>query len=136
MELSTEVYQRIVAAKLFIDGHYGEPVGLGQIATEACLSRFHFHRLFTRIYKRTPHQYLTQKRMDAARRLLQRDDMTISEVCRQAGFESPGSFRSLFRRNTGCSPQHYRKLVFLKRKLVEEQPKSFVPHCFVEQYRL
>jgi AraC-like DNA-binding protein len=50
------LYQRIVRAKLFVDAHYSEDLGVRRIASEAFLSRYHSIRLFKRIYSRTPHQ--------------------------------------------------------------------------------
>lgn len=136
LELTTDIYQRIVAAKLFIDEHCREQIDLDQIAAQAFLSRFHFHRLFKHIYKKTPHQYLTQKRMDAAKLLLEKEGISITDVCTMIGFESPGSFSSLFSKTSGHSPQYYRNIAWLKKKLAEEQPKRFVPHCFIEQYKV
>jgi AraC-like DNA-binding protein len=125
-----------VAAKLFIDEHYHEQIDLEQVARQAFLSKFHFHRLFTGIYKRTPHQYLTQKRMDAAKVLLESEGISITDVCNMIGFESLGSFSSLFSKTSGYSPQYYRNIAWLKKKLAEEQPTRFVPHCFIEQYKV
>ena len=87
MPIAADVYKKIVDAKLFIDAHFDTPIDLDAIAGEACLSRYHFHRLFRRIYQRTPHQYLTRKRIDQARRLLTVADCTVNEVCAQVGFE-------------------------------------------------
>ena len=70
MNLSTDIYQRIAAAKIYIDENYQESIDLEGISQRAFLSRFHFHRLFTRIYRRTPHQHLTKKRIDKAKELL------------------------------------------------------------------
>jgi len=106
------------------------------MAQRAFLSKFHFHRLFTRIYKVTPHQYLTQVRLDAAKQLLAKEGISITDVCTVIGFESLGSFSTLFSKQTGYSPQYYRNIAWLKKKLIREQPKRFVPHCFVEQYKI
>jgi AraC-like DNA-binding protein len=136
MEISAEVYQRIVSAKLFMDQHFEEPMDLDRISRHSCISRFHFHRLFTRIYRKTPHRYLTQKRMDNAKQLLARDDLSISEICNTVGFESIGSFSILFKREIGFAPQYYRNLAYAKKQLAKKQPKSFIPHCFIENYQL
>ena len=136
VQLTSDIYQRLVSAKRFMDEHYPDPVSLEQVARQAFLSRFHFHRLFTRVYKKTPHQYLTQKRMDAARDLLAREGISITDVCNLVGFESPGSFSTLFRRNNGYSPQYYRNIAWLKKRLAREEPRRFVPHCFIEQYKI
>lgn len=134
--LTTDIYRRMAAAKMFIEAHYHEPLDLKLVAQQAFLSRFHFHRLFTRIYKRTPHQYITQVRMDAARVLLAKEGINIAEVCSRVGFESVGSFTSLFGKKSGCSPQYYRNIAWLKKRLSQEEPKRFIPHCFIEQYKM
>ncbi len=133
--LTPDIYKRIVAAKVYIDENFHEPIGLEQISQQAFISRFHFHRLFTHIYKKTPHQYVTQTRLDAAKVLLAREGISITDVCNRIGFESLGSFSSLFRRQNGYSPQYYRNIAWLKKKLGEEEPKRFIPHCFIEQFK-
>ena len=49
MPIAPDVYKKIVGAKVYIDENYREPIDLHRIAREACLSRYHFHRLFTRM---------------------------------------------------------------------------------------
>ncbi|OJW05168.1 MAG: AraC family transcriptional regulator [Chitinophagaceae bacterium] len=136
VQLTTDIYQRIAAAKVFIDQNYHESIDLDRISRQALLSRFHFHRLFTRIYKKTPHQYVTQTRVEAAKLLLAKEGISITEVCNMIGFESPGSFSSLFSKQNGYSPQYYRNIAWLKKKLAKEQPRRFIPHCFIEQYKI
>lgn len=135
MNLTPEIYQRIVAAKIYIDENYHESIDLEQISQQAFLSRFHFHRLFTHIYKKTPHQYVTQTRLEAAKVLLAKEGISITDVCNRIGFESLGSFSTLFRKQSGHSPQYYRNIAWLKKKLAVEQPRRFVPHCFIEQFK-
>lgn len=59
MNITNDTYQRIVAGKVYIDENYADSIDLDQISKQAFLSRFHFYRLFTQIYKKTSHQYLT-----------------------------------------------------------------------------
>ena len=136
MQLTTDIYQRIVSAKLYIDECYYEPIGLEEISRKALLSRFHFHRLFTRVYKITPHQYLTQKRIDKAKDLLGKEKLTVTEVCNNVGFESIGSFSALFKKEIGFAPQYYRNMAWLKKQQEKEQPKKFIPHCYIQRYKL
>ena len=135
MNISTDIYQRIAAAKIYIDENYQEQIDLDTISQQAFLSRFHFHRLFTRIYRRTPHQYLTQKRLDKAKDLLS-ENKPVTEVCNEVGFESIGSFSTLFKKEIGFAPQYYRNQAWLKKQQTKEQPKKFIPHCFIAQYKL
>ena len=136
MPIASELYQRIVTAKLYIDDNFQEAIDLEKMACQACLSRFHFHRLFTKVYKITPHQYLTQKRIDRAKTLLHEDDLSITEVCNEVGFESIGSFSILFKKEIGFAPTYYRNMAWLKQQQLKEQPKKFIPHCFIEGYQL
>jgi AraC-like DNA-binding protein len=135
MRLSPDIYQRIAAAKIYIDENFQDTLDLEDISSRAHLSRFHFHRLFTRIYRRTPHKYLTQKRLEKAQELLS-DNKPVTEVCNEVGFESIGSFSTLFKKEIGFAPQYYRNKAWLKKQQTKDQPKKFIPHCFIEQYRL
>ncbi len=135
MNLTNDIYLRIATAKIYIDNNYHESIDLQEISQQAFLSRFHFHRLFTKIYRRTPHQYLTQKRLDKARDLLA-ENKPVTEVCNEVGFESIGSFSILFKKEIGFAPQYYRNQAWLKKQKQKEQPKAFIPHCFIENYKL
>jgi AraC-like DNA-binding protein len=133
MLITADVYKKIVDAKVFIDEHFDSPIDLDAIAGEACLSRYHFHRLFRRIYRRTPHQYLTFKRIDHAQRMLAAKDCTVGEVCMRVGFESIGSFSLLFKKEIGVAPGEYREASKLWRARVEEQPRRVIPYCFIAE---
>lgn len=132
MPIAPEVYKKIVTAKVYIDDNFRESLDLDRLSREACLSRYHFHRLFTRIYKVTPHQYLTQKRIGQARRFLASRDLTVTEICNQVGFESIGSFSLLFKKEIGAAPSNYRDEAWRREQQAIRQPRSFIPHCFFE----
>jgi AraC-like DNA-binding protein len=118
-----------------MDENYHEPIDLDEISQKAFLSKFHFHRLFTRIYRRTPHQYLTRKRLDKAKDLLA-ENKPVTEVCNEVGFESISSFSGLFKKEIGFAPQYYRNMAWLKKQQQKEQPKIAIPHCFIESFKL
>lgn len=135
MQLTTDIYQRIAAAKIFIDDNYHEDIDLEQVSKQAFLSRFHFHRLFRQVYKKTPLQYITQKRIERAKDLLA-ENKPVAEVCTEVGFESAGSFSLLFKKGTGFPPTFFRNMAWLKKQQEKNQPKKFIPHCFIEQFKL
>jgi len=136
MPYTADIYERMVSAKVYIDNNLDECLDLACISRQACFSPYHFHRLFTTIYRKTPHQYLTYKRLEKAKALLEKEGLSITEVCNSVGFESLGSFSTLFKKENGYAPQYYRNIAYLKKKLGKEQPKRFIPHCFVETYGL
>jgi AraC-like DNA-binding protein len=123
------LYRRIVAAKLYIDRHYATKLDLGEIAGEACFSRFHFIRLFRSVYGFTPHQYLVRVRMQHARALLA-IGMPVMQVCLEVGFESSGSFASLFKRVNGTTPSVYQQWQLQERKAQLTAPRRYIPGCF------
>lgn len=126
------LYRRIVSAKLFIDDHFDEKIDLGNIADEACFSKFHFIRLFAAIYNKTPHQYLSSIRIEKAKQLLL-TEMDVAHVCYAVGFESVSSFTGLFKRLTGQTPAVYQLQQFQKKLAIVNTPLKFIPNCFAEQ---
>ena len=135
MNLTTDIYQRIAAAKVYIDDNYHESIDLEQISQQAFLSPFHFHRIFRKVYRQTPHQYVTRKRIEKAKDLLT-ENKPVTEVCNEVGFESIGSFSTLFKKEIGFAPTYFRNMAWLKKQEALKQPKKFIPHCFIEGYKL
>jgi len=136
MPYPADIYERIVQAKVYIDNNLDAVLDLANVSRQANFSPYHFHRLFTNLYHKTPHQYITFKRLQKAKELLEKEGVSITEVCNTVGFESLGSFSTLFKKNCGFAPLYYRNIAYLKQKMAQEQPKRFVPHCFLEAFRL
>jgi len=134
MPIPIDIYRRVIAAKSFMDENFHEPIGLEEISQKAFLSKFHFHRLFTRIYQRTPHQYLARKRLNKAKDLLAENN-AVTRVCNDVGFESLGSFSVWFKKEIGFAPQYYRNMAWLKKQEQKAQPRRAIPHCFIESYQ-
>jgi len=111
-----EIYRRLEQAREFINGNLHRRITLPEIADEACLSVHHFLRLFKSAYLRTPHQYLTERRLERAQEMLASEEGTISEICARVGFESLGSFSWLFRRRVGMAPELYRRAIRTERR--------------------
>lgn len=135
MNLTNDTYLRIVNAKMYIDENYQEAIDLESVSKKAFISKFHFHRLFSHIYKKTPHEYITRKRMDKAKDLLS-ENKSVTKVCNEVGFESITSFSILFKKEIGFAPQYYRNMARLKKQETINQPKKFIPGCFIDSYNL
>lgn len=122
------LYRRIVQAKLYIDDHYTEPIDLNNIAEEAYFSKFHFIRLFRSIYGKTPHQYLTAVRISKAKQLLSKG-VAVSDVCFSVGFESLGSFSSLFKNMVGRTPSAFLSEQLSRQLQITNNPLRYIPGC-------
>src|SRR5262245_37809331 len=128
--LHADTYRRLMRAREFIDECYHQPLDLELISGEACLSRYHFLRLFRGAFNKTPHQYLTQRRIEKAKELLSSSRLTVTDVCFEVGFESLGSFSSLFHKHVGRPPITYRARMFDFKRF----PQKLIPGCFLFMY--
>ena len=127
------LYRRIVQSKLFMDTHFADSINLNDIAEESYFSKYHFIRLFKRIYGKTPHQYLTYVRIERAKDLLKTMTL-VSEVCSAVGFDSISSFTDLFKRLVGQTPSAYQIHQHTIKLDIVRTPLKYVPNCFAEQH--
>jgi AraC-like DNA-binding protein len=120
--------EQVTQAKKFIDENFSDNINLNDIAAKACFSKFHFLRSFKLLYGRTPHQYLTEKRIEKAKQFL-RAGLPVSDVCFLTGFESISSFKGLFKRSTGLTPFSYQKQLKHKQE-ISQTSYRFLPFFF------
>ena len=104
-----EIRHRLDRAIGVIHGDLAGDLSLERIATEACLAPFHFHRLFTSYSGETPHRYVTRLRLQRAATLLAGSERPVTDIALDCGFESAGSFTTLFSRHFGAPPSRFRK---------------------------
>jgi AraC-like DNA-binding protein len=119
---------QVIQAKKFIDKNFSDRINLDDIATETCFSKYHFLRLFKFFYGKTPHQYLTEVRIEKAKQLL-RTGLPVSDVCFLTGFESTSSFKALFKRYTAFTPVSYQKQIKYKQE-ISGTAYRFLPFFF------
>ena len=105
-----DTFRRLCRGRDLLADGYRSRVLLEHAAREACLSEFHFHRLFRETFGETPHDFLTRLRMERARQMLA-SERSVTEVCFQVGYESLGSFSSKFRARFGRSPVEFQREV-------------------------
>ncbi|WP_424211098.1 GlxA family transcriptional regulator [Streptomyces sp. BI20] len=86
-----------------------EPLSVGVLAGWAGMSPRAFTRHFAAATGTTPHEWLLRRRLDEARRLLERTDHPVPEVARRAGFGSEVTMRQHFAARFGCSPREHRR---------------------------
>ena len=103
-----ELTRRVFRGRDFLLCRMDEAISIADAAREACMSRYHFFRVFRAAFGVTPHEFLTYQRLLRARMLLRTGKRTVTEVCLESGFQSLASFSLLFRRHFGISPSEER----------------------------
>ena len=95
-------------ARDLMDHEYARPLDVPTLAQAALMSPGHFSRQFRAAYGETPYSYLMTRRIERAKALLRRGDLSVTDVCMAVGCTSLGSFSSRFTELVGISPSAYR----------------------------
>jgi AraC-like DNA-binding protein len=101
-------YVQIRQSRALMEQSLAEDLNLERMAAAAAMSRFHFIRIFQRVYGLTPRQYLRDLRIHRAKTLLQ-SGLPVTTVCYEVGYSSLPTFSRAFKRGTGLSPQAYQR---------------------------
>ena len=107
-----------------MDRDYASPLDVPALARTALMSPAHFSRQFKLAYGETPYGYLMTRRIERAKALLRRGDLSVTEVCMAVGCTSLGSFSARFTELVGESPSRYRDR--------DHRATAAVPACFAK----
>ncbi|WP_395361845.1 helix-turn-helix transcriptional regulator [Streptomyces sp. YH02] len=99
---------RLRRARDVMDRDYALPLDVPALASVALMSTGHFARSFRAAYGETPYSYLMTRRVERAKALLRRGDMSVTDVCFAVGCTSLGSFSTRFTELVGETPSAYR----------------------------
>jgi transcriptional regulator GlxA family with amidase domain len=124
----TDVLVQLRRAHDHADRWYATPMTLEELASVACMSKYHFLRLFRETYGITPMEYVSRRRIERAQDLLRATNLTVTEVCFAVGFSSLGSFSSRFRALVGESASDF------QRRYADGAPH--IPGCFIFMWGL
>lgn len=115
---SDEVYHsKILRARVLIHREYGRKLSLDEMAEAAYMSRRHFSRMFRKVMRACPLEYVNRVRIGEAKRRLRQGGCSIAEVGQEVGFESAAYFHRVFKELEGMSPGAYREKVMRKGKM-------------------
>jgi AraC-like DNA-binding protein len=95
-------------ARDLMDREYARPLDVAALARAALMSQAHFSRQFRAAYGETPYSYLMTRRIERAKLLLRKGDLSVTEVCLEVGCTSLGSFSARFTELVGETPTAYR----------------------------
>lgn len=125
--------RRLCRARDYLAAHAREPVPLAAAARAACLSPFHFQRLFCQAFGESPHRFLTRRRIELAKRLLAADHLSVTEICFETGYSSLGSFSAKFHAMVGRPPSAWRRELRLLVGCRAPWRIAYVPACFLSR---
>lgn len=103
--LTAQQLRRILAV---VEEKIGLTIDLAALAEAAGVSRFHFLRCFRATTGMSPHQWITQLRMERAKAMLADGRLSVLEIAGIVGFESQSHFGQVFLRHTGATPREWR----------------------------
>ena len=94
----------------YVDAHLAMRLTVRDLAEVACVSPFHFSRIFRDALGRTPHDYVMERRTERARRMLTDGTDTPAQIAFACGFASQSHMTDVFRARVGISPARYRQI--------------------------
>lgn len=101
--------EEILEAQAYIEQKYNEDLTIEEVADLANMSRRNFVRRFKKATHNTPLEYLQRVKVEAAKKALETSSHNISTLMYDVGYNDPRTFRTVFKRFTGLTPQSYRE---------------------------
>ena len=98
---------RLSAAIEYINKNLRESISIENAADRAYMSKSSFYRYFKNEFGMTPGEYIRQKRVDLACKLLQERENSVTDVSYELGYSSLSYFIKLFKEQTGITPKQY-----------------------------
>lgn len=107
-DISAATSSIILKAKKYLKENYAAPLTLDMLSEHCGINKHHLCRLFQKSDQISPMAYLRERRVEAAVSLLRTTDLSIQEIGRQCGFDSPSYFGKVFREHMEMTPKDYR----------------------------
>lgn len=93
----------------YIDQNPGAVLTLSALASKCFYNPSYFSRMFKQKFKMSLTEYVSQKRVEYAIRLLRETKLSVDEISTRSGFADRSTFYAAFSRVTGYTPAHYRR---------------------------
>ena len=93
----------------YMEENFSKSINLEELGEISGYSHIHIMRIFRKETGQTPHEWLTEIRINHAKELLSVGEKTIEQIAEECGFHSDSHFKILFKKMTGMPPGKYRK---------------------------
>jgi AraC-like DNA-binding protein len=107
LETRKEILRRLHSAKQFMDQHFLFINEIKEAALACNMSEFHFSRSFKQAFDMTPYQYLLEKRLDHAKKMIEEGNMTITDIAMHCNFPDIFSFSKAFKNKFHIPPSRW-----------------------------
>lgn len=107
----TEKQNQVKNMLSYIHRNYGEKITLAEISREASVSAREANRLFQKVIRQTPFEYLMLYRLEQVQKFLEKSDLSITEISYRCGFTDSTYMGKQFRKKFGETPGEYRRKV-------------------------
>lgn len=97
----------LAAAVEYISRNLDRSISIKKLADIACMSKASFYRYFNNEFGMSPIEYISQERIKKARKMLQNEDMNVTDVSLNLGYSSLSHFIKLFKMHTGTTPKQF-----------------------------
>ncbi|MDE5938202.1 MAG: AraC family transcriptional regulator [Lachnospiraceae bacterium] len=101
--------ESVKTALSYIKDNYHDRIYISDLAKQVNLNEQYFCRLFKKAIGCSPVSYINDYRVKQAKRLLEKTDLPVTDICLECGYHNLGNFLREFRRHTGTTPLQYRK---------------------------
>ena len=125
-ELSTKqvVSRYVVLAVDYIRAHVQEPITVEQVANELSVNSSYLSKLFKKEMGKSISEYIRDSKIEIAEHMLRHLDDTSLQIANYLGFSSQSHFIQVFRKQTGMTPEEYRKKHYHKSWISEQEAKG------------
>jgi AraC family transcriptional regulator len=103
----------------YIEGYLERDLSVMELADVACLSPYHFGKMFKRSMKQSVHQYVIARRVERAKSLLVSPKLPLAEIALVVGFQDQSQFTAVFKRSMGITPGVYARAACGLKRAVE-----------------
>jgi AraC family transcriptional regulator len=101
--------ERVLRAQVYLQTRLDDRIDLDKLASVACFSPYHFHRIFRGITGETLMEHIRRLRLERAAQRLKTTDRSVTDIAFEAGYESHEAFTRAFRARFGDSPSGFRE---------------------------
>ena len=98
----------------YIDSNINKPIDFVALSKSNHYSYDRFRHLFAKRFGKSPYAYLTEQRIEHAKRLLKNSNLNITDIAFDCGFNSSSQFTNIFKKYIGATPKEYKKRVSSK----------------------